>query len=72
MSVQALGVGIFFAMDKLLKDAFVAQSITFPSALGGMFIILGECLLILCVGSQTNKRGEQYYDLALCVTPSVG
>jgi len=33
-------------MDKLLKDAFVAQSITFPSALGGMFIILGGLLVL--------------------------
>ncbi|KAL5550879.1 hypothetical protein UlMin_001055 [Ulmus minor] len=41
-----VSLGIILAMDKLLKEAFVAASIKFPSALFGMFCIFSVLIIL--------------------------
>jgi len=43
-SHKVLAVGLLFAADLLLMQLFASYGIAFPSALGGMFIILGGLL----------------------------
>ena len=43
-SHKVLAVGLLFAADLLLMQLFASYGIAFPSALGGMFIILGTFL----------------------------
>ncbi|KAL6008232.1 Plastidal glycolate/glycerate translocator 1, chloroplastic [Asimina triloba] len=42
----AVSLGIILAMDKLLKQAFVAAAIKFPSALFGMFCVFSILLVL--------------------------
>eukprot|EP00240_Pyramimonas_obovata_P005380 CAMPEP_0118957054 /NCGR_PEP_ID=MMETSP1169-20130426/61901_1 /TAXON_ID=36882 /ORGANISM="Pyramimonas obovata, Strain CCMP722" /LENGTH=422 /DNA_ID=CAMNT_0006905109 /DNA_START=44 /DNA_END=1308 /DNA_ORIENTATION=- len=46
---KAVGVSLFFAADAYLKGVFLNAGIVFPSALGGMFIILGTLLSLQAV-----------------------
>eukprot|EP00240_Pyramimonas_obovata_P000688 CAMPEP_0118934178 /NCGR_PEP_ID=MMETSP1169-20130426/13680_1 /TAXON_ID=36882 /ORGANISM="Pyramimonas obovata, Strain CCMP722" /LENGTH=603 /DNA_ID=CAMNT_0006877051 /DNA_START=162 /DNA_END=1973 /DNA_ORIENTATION=- len=46
---KLVGVGLLFFMDTYLEDVFVAASITFPSALAGMFIILVSLLALQAI-----------------------
>lgn len=41
-----VSLGIILAIDKLLKQAFVAAAIKFPSALFGMFCIFSVLLIL--------------------------
>lgn len=41
-----VSLGIILAMDKLLKKAFVAAAIKFPSALFGMFCIFSVLVIL--------------------------
>ncbi|KXZ50036.1 hypothetical protein GPECTOR_18g188 [Gonium pectorale] len=57
-----VGLGSLYALDMAIKKAFTAASITFPSALGGMF---GVVALLLAVGESNASSLLAFYTPAL-------
>ena len=62
---QAVAVGSFFTADAFLKAKFFEYGITFPSALGGMFLILGASLGLLHASAGTLSELRCVVELLL-------
>ncbi|KAK3267924.1 hypothetical protein CYMTET_23547 [Cymbomonas tetramitiformis] len=62
---KAAGLATFLAADMFLKKVFVAANIAFPSALGGMFVILGTLLALEVVSNSTVEFLFRMFNPAL-------
>lgn len=60
-----VSLGIFLAIDKFLKKAFVEAAIKFPSALFGMFCIFSILVVLDSTVPAAAKSLENFFEPAL-------
>lgn len=57
-------LAVFLASDKVLKDVLVAQGVTFPSPLVGLFLIFVSLMALDVVDSRSCQRVVSFFDPA--------